>query len=290
MKVAVGSDFHIEFGAYKFDDTEADVLVLGGDVCIASKFKSKFDKFFSDASARFKDVIYIMGNHEHYDGDFTKSEGIMRDKLSKYANIHFLEKQTITLDDVTFIGGTMWTDMNRRDDLTLFHVRELMSDFQIITNSSTTVTKKFPVYKKNKDGTFFRDENGSVVFDKYKSKEEFAKFSPNDSVDEFDKFFGYLNAVVAGKTDEKFFVCTHHSPSLMSVAPQYKHDYLMNGAFASRLEEWILDHPQIKVWSHGHTHNNSDYMLCDTRIICNPRGYVGYEAVSENFKLKVIEV
>ena len=35
----------------------------------------------------------------------------------------------------------------------------------------------------------------------------------------------------------------------------------------------ILDNPQIKYWSHGHTHESMDYMIGDCRVVCNPKGY-----------------
>jgi hypothetical protein len=38
-----------------------------------------------------------------------------KDVLGYLPNLHILEKETFVLDDVTFIGGTLWTDMNRRD-------------------------------------------------------------------------------------------------------------------------------------------------------------------------------
>lgn len=64
----------------------------------------------------------------------------------------------------------------------------------------------------------------------------------------------------------------------------------MNGAYASKLEEFILDRPQIKLWTHGHTHNEWDYMIGDTRIFCNPRGYKGHEIRSQEFVLKFVDV
>ena len=57
----------------------------------------------------------------------------------------------------------------------------------------------------------------------------------------------------------------------------YQNDSLTNFAYYSDLSEFILDHPQIKLWTHGHMHNPFDYMIGDTRIVCNPRGYEGYE-------------
>ena len=64
----------------------------------------------------------------------------------------------------------------------------------------------------------------------------------------------------------------------------------MNGGYHSSLEEFIMDRPNIKLWTHGHTHEEFDYMVGDTRVVCNPRGYIGYEPIADNWKLKVVEV
>jgi hypothetical protein len=42
-------------------------------------------------------------------------------------------------------------------------------------------------------------------------------------------------------------------------------------AFASNMENLILE-IQPRLWIHGH--DNYDYQIGKTRIICNPRGYV----------------
>jgi hypothetical protein len=78
-------------------------------------------------------------------------------------------------------------------------------------------------------------------------------------------------------------VVTHHAPSKASIKPRYQGDHLMNGGYSSDLSEFILDNPQIKVWTHGHTHDHFDYMIGSTRILCNPRGYAGYEERSQEF-------
>jgi hypothetical protein len=78
-------------------------------------------------------------------------------------------------------------------------------------------------------------------------------------------------------------VCTHHSPSKASTHPRYADDTIMNGAYSSDISEFILDNPEIKAWTHGHTHDTFDYMIGECRIICNPRGYAGYENRSEHF-------
>jgi hypothetical protein len=64
----------------------------------------------------------------------------------------------------------------------------------------------------------------------------------------------------------------------------------MNGGYSSSLDEFIEQRPQIKLWTHGHTHEDFDYMVGETRIVCNPRGYIKYEPRADNFQLKVVEV
>jgi hypothetical protein len=64
----------------------------------------------------------------------------------------------------------------------------------------------------------------------------------------------------------------------------------MNGGYTSDLVEFILDRPQIKLWTHGHTHEQFDYMIGSTRVVCNPRGYDGYEDCADHFKLKFVDV
>ena len=58
-------------------------------------------------------------------------------------------------------------------------------------------------------------------------------------------------------------------------------EYEMNGGYHSDLSKFILDNPQILLWTHGHTHEVLDYKLGETRIVCNPRGYEG-DTYSEN--------
>ena len=96
-----------------------------------------------------------------------------------------------------------------------------------------------------------------------------------------------LNEVAAWKS---VVVVGHHAPSKQSTKPRYKDDYHMNGGYSSDLESFIIDRPQIKLWTHGHTHDEFDYMIGSTRVVCNPRGYDAYEEQADRFKLKYIEV
>ena len=299
MKIALASDVHLEFGHLELNNVDnADVLVLSGDICVASKFGPNYDRFFQDASRLFKNVVYIMGNHEHYDGDFAKSESILRAALERYSNVHFLEKEIVKIDDVTFIGGTLWTDMNKEDPLTMYHVQRRMNDFRIVRNSNRMVTRTVPLYELNPDytedgkngGKYATKEGGGLIEVGQKKKQEPSTFCPEDAVPEHKAMVDYIRTVIEGKFDEKFVVVGHHAPSKQSTHPRYQHDTLMNGAYSSSLDEFILDHPQIKLWTHGHTHEDFDYMIGTTRVFCNPRGYINYESKADKWTLKSVEV
>ena len=317
MKIAVCSDLHLEFDKLELKNTEnADVLVLSGDICVAadvqendspeltyghagmaSQRSKRIHEFFQNCCKEFGHVIYVMGNHEHYHYDFKYTFNDLKKRLSYLDNLVMLDKQAFTLGDVCFVGGTMWTDMNKEDPFTLFHVKDAMSDFVHVKNSNRMVTRKVPLYAENlhytEDGKngprYIKDEKGNMFPIGYKDKEEPSRFSPEDSVKDHKEFLEYLKIAVT-MLPCKYVVCTHHTPTPMSIHEKYKHDELMNGAYTSNLSEFILDHPKIKLWTHGHTHEDFDYMVGTTRVVCNPRGYAGYEDRADRFELKYVEV
>ena len=305
MKIALASDLHLEFGTISLtNDKNADVLILSGDIMVAERLGDcdllnlmgeattsfRFHTFMQECSERFPNVIYVAGNHEHYDGDYAITLSKLKEKFSYLKNVHILDKEQVTLNDITFIGGTLWTDMNKEDSLTLFHIKRAMNDFRIVENSNRMVSRKVPVYKKDQEGNYLKDENNYLIDDGFKFKQEVSTFSPEDAVEDHHKMMEYIKHVVAGMHDKKFVVVGHHAPSKMSTKPRYQHDTLMNGGYSSDLSEFMLDHPQIKVWTHGHTHDKFDYMIGSTRVICNPRGYIGYEDCADRFELEYFDV
>ena len=298
MKIAIASDIHLEFGPIMLrSDQAADLLILAGDICTVKTFKKKPKErlelidFFSNCAAQFKDVIYIMGNHESYDYDIAKTLATVRAELAQFPNIHVMEKETIDIGDFTLVAGTLWTDMNRSDPLTLQHCRTAMNDFQLIKNSGRVTTHKNIVYVKNPDGSGqpLRDAEGNLVVERVDFYEKVGGWSPEDSVADHEQMLDYIRTTTEDKS-RRYVVVGHHAPSAASIAECYKGDTLMNGAFHSDLSEFILDRPQIRLWVHGHCHNVSDYMLGTTRVVCNPRGYTGYESRADQFELQYLEI
>ena len=105
----------------------------------------RYARFFEEECVKYKDVIYVMGNHEHYGGDFAKSEQWFRDfcESNDIHNIHLLNKDTFRLGGYEFIGGTLWTDFNDMDSYTMFNAERAVNDYKGVKNTDDTVSYKF---------------------------------------------------------------------------------------------------------------------------------------------------
>jgi Icc-related predicted phosphoesterase len=285
MKIQLVSDLHLEFSDINIQNNGADVLILSGDIMVAQDLHDhpepantvdqqaiadgtglgkrqqaaqRYRDFLKRCSFQFPHVVYIAGNHEFYHGKFYAGLDYLRAECSKFSNVYFLECDTKVIDDVVFVGGTLWTDMNKGDPLTQHAIKDMMNDFRIIRND----------------------------------RRDYARMSPQDVIERHLKTKQYIESVLKNHADQRCVVVGHHSPSFQSCHPQYAHDTLMNGGYHSDLSEFILDHPQIKLFTHGHTHHAFDYTIGETRIVCNPRGYetAGYSEETGWDPNKIIEV
>lgn len=264
MKIALASDLHLEFGPIELtNDENADVLILSGDTIPANfvrldryddggiEYREMFATFLGRVSTQFKHVIMVAGNHEHYHYSFEKTIPLFKSIVADYPNIYFLEKETVKIGYITFIGATLWTDMNCDDPETINSMLYTMNDYRLIKNGDRRLT-------------------------------------PEDTIEAFYETLGFIDRATMDNC--KSVVVGHHAPSKQSTHPRYANDLLMNGAYSSNLFDFIYRRPQIKLWTHGHTHIPFDYMINKTRIVCNPRGYIGHEALAAKFDLKYVEV
>jgi len=302
MKIAITSDVHLEFGQLEMENTQnAEVLVLSGDICTAVDLRvtdsilssaktDRYLEFFNNCSRKFPHVVYIMGNHEHYHGDYATSIGYIKDALKSWENIHVLDKEVWEHNDHVFIGGTLWTDMNGEDEMTMRHVERRMNDFQICKNSLRQVNYRTHEPTLDENGVQLKDEQDNPKYHAAFHVRD-AYLSPSDALEDHKEMMKFLTVTYDHIPPWKtVVVCTHHAPSKGSEHPRYKHDQLMNGAYNSRLDDFILARPGIKLWTHGHTHEDFDYMIGSTRVVCNPRGYINYEDRADRFELKFVEV
>jgi hypothetical protein len=176
--------------------------------------------------------------------------------MKNYSNIHFLDMDSVEIDGFTFVGGTLWTDMNKNDPTTMHLIENMMNDFRVIRNS----------------------------------QRGYARFSPLDAVVHHKETLEYIKKVVDSDPSKKYVVVGHHAPTQLSVHERYKDHVWMNGGYFSDLSEFILDRPQIVLWTLGHMHDPHSYYMGDTFVVCNPRGYANHDPKAANFKLRFIDL
>ena len=235
MKLHILSDLHIEFEAFGVPDTDADVVILAGDIHTGKRGINWILNAIPD-----KPVIYVLGNHEYYGRAFPKHIHDLK-ALTEYTHIHVLEKDEITIDDVTFLGCTLWTNFSlfgNDPKLAGYQATQGMNDYQKIRVS--------PQYRKLRSLDTFIIHNQSIEWLK-------------------------TTLETASTNNNKTVVITHHAPSDRSLPSEYRED-ILSTAYASHLDE-IVEASGAKLWIHGHIHTSQDYHIGNTSIICNPRGY-----------------
>lgn len=182
-------------------------------------------------------VILVFGNHEYY-GDKYPTLIDKAKALAAGSNVHVLENDTVKIDGVRFLGCTLWTDFRLYGDPRLagYFCQQAMTDF-----------KKIRVAPR------------------------YSKLNPVDVAKIHETSLSWLKKELSGEKHSKNVVVTHHAPSARSLPSRPAED-LTGAAYATCLEQFINSMP-IELWVHGHVHNNCDYRIGNTRVVCNPRGY-----------------
>lgn len=258
MLVRICSDLHAEFLNYNKipkmletilppdpRDKEA-ILVLAGDIGTFRHYASTIKPVLKALSPRFRKIFYVYGNHCFYGGTWWTDYKNFWDDKTIPDNVYILDDTYLVVDDTAFIGSTLWTSMNDRDPLAMFHAERGMTDFEIIR------------YQSAPEGPYSRPGIRICAEDTVK-RHEVSR----------DYIFQAIN--ILKNLTLKTVVVTHHLPSFQSVNKKFEGD-LLNHAFATELGDRIVEcGPDL--WVHGHTHDSVDHMLGETRIICNPFGY-----------------
>ena len=182
-------------------------------------------------------VVYILGNHEYYGGAHPKHLQKLKERATG-SNVHILENDSLRLNGVTFLCCTLWTDFNLFGDPRLagYEASEVMNDYRKIRVS--------PTYRKLRP-----IDTAAIHYNSIKWLAEEAEKNRN----------------------QKLVIVTHHAPSRRSVPAHFSED-IVSAAYASDLDEFVAA-TGADLWIHGHLHTQSDYMIGNTRVICNPRGY-----------------
>jgi predicted phosphodiesterase len=101
MKIQLLSDLHVEFGDYRYEESDCDVVVLAGDIHTKGRGLS-----WALDNIKHKPVIYVFGIHEFYGATYPK----LLDRMMQQCigtNVHILENDLFKLDGINFLGCTL---------------------------------------------------------------------------------------------------------------------------------------------------------------------------------------
>ena len=102
MKLHILSDLHLGVGALEPPRTDANLVVLAGDIARPAAAVSWAQRFG-------KPVLYVLGNHEFYGGSLDGTVAEFR-RLCAGTAVRLLDDEAIVIDGVRFLGSTLWSD------------------------------------------------------------------------------------------------------------------------------------------------------------------------------------
>jgi Icc-related predicted phosphoesterase len=138
MKLHILSDLHTEFSDFSPPGTDADVVVLAGDIGVGTAGIEWAARQFSE-----KPVIYVPGNHEYYGHDIRNTDLLA---AVARANVQVLNDDTCGMKNVRFLGTTLWTDFRLYGEGESWFSRETarrqIDDFTSIRSGGQVFTPK----------------------------------------------------------------------------------------------------------------------------------------------------
>lgn len=275
-RIHVLSDLHLDTGPYALPDgLKFDILVAAGDI-------GPIEVSVPWLAAIGKPVVYVLGNHEHYGRAFTETVAAAK-ALAKGTQVHVLERESVIIDGVRFLGATLWTSFGNWHPELVREAYTRMKDYQHIDagdwdSRGTNSNKQH--FRYHKIGMRLREPEPGTA----------QKFHPAMAYYEHTQTIKWLERMLNLKTSAPTVVVTHHAPTFEALRAahiredllkrenwdrRYRDDNLVRvAAYATPLEDFLQKHSsRIALWAHGHMHHGHDSLVRGVRVMCNPRGH-----------------
>lgn len=223
----------------RVDQGSGDVLVLAGDINCGAAGIERYGRLAARLPGT--EILYVPGNHEFYGLEWNQTMRELREAARKFGVI-LLDRESIVVDGVRFLGATLWTDFNAlgesRRAAAMEKARNYINDYKMISLGMTAP-------------------------------------KPLDTLRWHELSRKWLEPELAKNFDSPTVVVTHHGPS-----PKC-HDYdrygdpdLYTPSFWSDLE-YLMKPERVGLWIYGHTHTNKRFEVNGVRVVTNQRGYPG---------------
>ncbi|MES2952445.1 MAG: metallophosphoesterase [Pseudomonadota bacterium] len=263
MKLQLLSDLHLEAHPHWTAQPApgADLLVLAGDIGSYQAGSQLADADFglgrfSPKAGWPTPVIFVPGNHE-YDGlDFDAAHARLRETCERLGLI-WLERETLVLHGVRFIGTTLWSD---------FDALGLTEPPAAARTGVAAGANQLAQLLKSRDKAF---RAANYYLRKTLTTRNGEPWLADGLREQALVCQAWLRDALAQPFDGSTVVVTHFAPSLLSADPRYGRTPGTAG-FCNALDDLL---PLAQWWLHGHLHAPSDYMHQGCQVVANPLGY-----------------
>jgi predicted phosphodiesterase len=212
LKLHIVSDLHLSQAGLDLPPTDADLIVLAGDI-------ARPREALAWAAALGKPALYVPGNHEFYGGSLQGRIAELR-SLCEGTPVRLLHDEEVVIDGVRILGTTLWTEFR----LPTLPQREAA------VQAATSFMRDFArIRLREDDDALLRSDDCTALFRRHSQwlRERLAR--PH-----------------AGPT----VVISHHAPSMRSIHPRFAGSPV-NLCFVSDAEH-LLQGVDLWIHGHTH--------------------------------------
>lgn len=260
MKIQLLSDLHLEAHPHWRAEPApgADLLVLAGDIGSYQTNSQLVDADFglgqfSPHNGWPTPVLFVPGNHEYDAMDFDAAHARLRETCARLGLL-WLERETMVLSGVRFVGTTLWSDF------------DALSPTTSATAPSDPKVNLLAQQLKARDKAF---RAANYYLRKTLTTRHGEPWLADGVREQGLLCQDWLRQALAQPFAGPTVAVTHFAPSLHSADPRYGNTPGTAG-FCNALDALL---PQAQLWLHGHLHAPSDYRHQGCRVVANPLGY-----------------
>lgn len=227
MKFQIASDIHLEIletdtGFNPNDDEtfsfiiepQSPILILAGD--ILTPHTKCTSLFLNWCSRNFEQTLWVMGNHEYYTPIVMSKDYILEqyERLCP-SNVHILDNKSYAVDDVLFVGSTLWSNIPEEDEK---EIQYRINDYRMIySNQGYRIT-------------------------------------PQEIRTMFYRNLNYIQTTIDQNPDKQIIIITHHAPLNKDTSYADYEGEVTNAAYATNIDLTNDSNVRMWIYGHTH-HN-----------------------------------
>lgn len=248
MKIQYWSDLHLELKKNAEYIMQRRIDVVGDILILAGDITYWDDKQFAypffDKISEKFNKVFMIPGNHEFYNGFDISILECPVKINIRDNVYLVNNISESIDGVDILFTTLWSKIMPQNAV---FIERNVNDFHLIKYKGETMT--------------YKDFNQL-----------------------YSQSYHFLDNAIKNSFSKKRIVVTHHCPTQMANAIEYR-DSKLNNAFVIELDDFIY-HSPVDYWIFGHTHRNVPMInINGTKIVTNQLGYIDL-LEHKNFDIK----